>query len=60
MYLEDNSIGLNETVGPDDRLPSRLFATNRYPDARFNVYSKQGILSVVQGVLKGTTEFEIL
>ncbi|EOA12360.1 hypothetical protein CARUB_v10016512mg, partial [Capsella rubella] len=42
----------------DTRLPHRIFATDRYPDARLNVYSKPDILTVIVKVLKGTAEFE--
>ncbi|EOA37657.1 hypothetical protein CARUB_v10012217mg [Capsella rubella] len=44
----------------DPRLPHRIFATNRYPDARLNVYSKPDILTVIYKVLKGTQEFDTI
>ncbi|EOA39894.1 hypothetical protein CARUB_v10008573mg [Capsella rubella] len=42
----------------DLRLPPRIFATDRYPDARLNVYSRPDILTVVCQVLRGTPEFD--
>ncbi|EOA34050.1 hypothetical protein CARUB_v10021549mg [Capsella rubella] len=54
-----SSSGLpDEASGWDLRLPPRIFATDRYPDARLNVYSRPDILTVVCKVLRGTPEFE--
>lgn len=52
--------GFSPVASPDwdNRLPTRLFATNRYPDARLNVYSSPDILTVIWKVLGGTPEME--
>ncbi|XP_024006892.1 uncharacterized protein LOC112083397 [Eutrema salsugineum] len=44
----------------DHRLPSRLFATDRFPINRINVYSKPDTLTFVHDVLRGTEEFETI
>ncbi|XP_020882022.1 uncharacterized protein LOC110228609 [Arabidopsis lyrata subsp. lyrata] len=44
----------------DLRLPPRLFATDRYPDARLNIYSRPDILTVICDVLEGTKEMETI
>ena len=41
-------------------LPSRLFATDRYPEARLNIYSKLDILCYIREHLKGTPQFKKL
>ncbi|EOA22801.1 hypothetical protein CARUB_v10003519mg, partial [Capsella rubella] len=48
----------DESSGWDLRLPPRIFATDRYPDARLNVYSRPDILTAVCKVLRGKPEFE--
>lgn len=45
---------------PDERLPSRPFATDRYPSKRLNVYSTLDYLLVVREPLKGTPEMDRL
>lgn len=50
---EDNSGG-----HPDERLPERLFATDRYPSRRLNVYSTLDFLVAVKDVLRGTPEMD--
>ncbi|KAG2323017.1 hypothetical protein Bca52824_016230 [Brassica carinata] len=44
--------------GPDERLPERLFATDRYPSRRLNVYSSLEYLVVIRDVLRGTPELD--
>ncbi|XP_024010573.1 uncharacterized protein LOC112085987 [Eutrema salsugineum] len=43
---------------PDERLPQRLFATDRFPICRLNVYSKPEILTVVRHVLRDSPELD--
>lgn len=45
---------------PDNRLPRRLFATDRYPCNRLNIYSKPDYLAFIRHVLRGTEEFDII
>ncbi|XP_056867278.1 uncharacterized protein LOC130512867 isoform X2 [Raphanus sativus] len=52
--------GTDADEGPDLRLPSRLFATDRYPSNRLNVYSSLELLLVVRDVLRGTPEWDRL
>ncbi|ESQ56030.1 hypothetical protein EUTSA_v10027512mg, partial [Eutrema salsugineum] len=40
------------------RLPQRLFATDRFPICRLNVYSKPDILTVVRHVLRDSPELD--
>jgi len=54
MNVEDDTNDL------DTRLPPRLFATDRYPDARLNIYSRPDILTEICDVLKGTKEMETI
>ncbi|EOA12199.1 hypothetical protein CARUB_v10012789mg [Capsella rubella] len=42
----------------DKFLPPRGFATDRYPDARLNVYSRPDILTVICDVLRGSKELD--
>lgn len=49
-----------ESPDLDPRLPLRIFATDRYPDARLNVYSSPDILTVIYDALKDTYEMSIL
>jgi len=42
------------------RLPPRLFATDCYPDARLNIFSRFDILTLICDVLKGTKEMETI
>ncbi|XP_013632447.1 PREDICTED: uncharacterized protein LOC106337888 [Brassica oleracea var. oleracea] len=48
-----------EVVG-NQRLPSRLFATDRYPSKRFNLNASLEYLLLVRDVLEGTDEMERL
>ncbi|KAG7656540.1 hypothetical protein ISN44_As01g036170 [Arabidopsis suecica] len=50
----------DDTNDLDTRLPPRLFATDRYPDARLNIYSRPDILTVICDVLKGSKEMETI
>ncbi|ESQ38765.1 hypothetical protein EUTSA_v10029439mg, partial [Eutrema salsugineum] len=42
----------------DERLPTRLFATDRYPSNRLNIYSKPDTLTWIQDTLENTPVFE--
>lgn len=42
------------------RLPERLFATDRFPSERVNMYSTVDFLLWVRDVLRGTPEMELL
>ncbi|KAG7579271.1 hypothetical protein ISN45_Aa03g034320 [Arabidopsis thaliana x Arabidopsis arenosa] len=44
----------------DLNLPTRLFATDRYPKARLNVYCKPDILSFIRSIFHGTPEFDTI
>lgn len=44
----------------DNRLPQRLFATDRYPCNRLNIYSKPDYLAFIRHILRDTQEFEII
>lgn len=46
--------------GPDERLPERLFATDRYPSRRLNVYSTMEYLVIVRKALQGTPDYDRL
>ncbi|XP_033146922.1 uncharacterized protein LOC117133909 isoform X2 [Brassica rapa] len=49
------------TAAPvNERLPSRLFATDRYPSNRNNCYSSLEFLLLVRDVLEGSVEMERL
>ncbi|CAN6810662.1 unnamed protein product, partial [Brassica oleracea] len=41
----------------DTRLPERLFATDRFPRNRLNIYSRPNILAFVRHVLRGSEAF---
>ncbi|XP_056862232.1 uncharacterized protein LOC130509936 [Raphanus sativus] len=45
---------------PDKRLPPRLFATDRFPTRRHNIFSKPDILPFIQNVLKDTDELQYI
>ncbi|CDY57158.1 BnaC05g50400D [Brassica napus] len=45
---------------PDKRLPPRLFATDRSPTGRLNIYSKPDILPFIQHVLMNTKELQYI
>ncbi|KAG2317183.1 hypothetical protein Bca52824_020305 [Brassica carinata] len=42
---------------PDHRLPERLFATDRFPRRRLNIYSRPNILALLRHILRGSSEF---
>ncbi|CAN7097156.1 unnamed protein product [Brassica rapa subsp. narinosa] len=44
----------------DLRLPPRLFATDRFPTKRLNIYSSPDLLPFIRNVLRGTREFETI
>lgn len=46
--------------GPDERLPERLFATDRYPSRRLNVYSTMEYLVIVRKALQETPVYDRL
>ncbi|CAF2226481.1 unnamed protein product [Brassica napus] len=41
-------------------LPPRLFATDRFPTKRLNIYSSPDLLMFIRNVLRGTREFETI
>ncbi|RIA05339.1 hypothetical protein BRARA_K00364, partial [Brassica rapa] len=49
-----------DVVAVNDRLPSRLFATDRYPSNRNNCYASLEYLLLVRDVLEGSEEMERL
>ncbi|WZZ42816.1 hypothetical protein YC2023_039075 [Brassica napus] len=49
LLMEDNAC--------DTRLPERLFATDRFPRNRLNIYSRPNILAFVRHVLRGSEAF---
>lgn len=53
MFVSDSS---DDAV--DHRLPVRLFATDRFPRRRLNIYSRPNILAFLRHTLKGSQEFE--
>ncbi|KFK38725.1 hypothetical protein AALP_AA3G152200 [Arabis alpina] len=55
--VESDASGSSLPNSSDDRLPCRLFATDRYPNARLNVYSKPDLVTFVRDALVGTEEF---
>ncbi|ESQ43637.1 hypothetical protein EUTSA_v10015254mg [Eutrema salsugineum] len=48
----------DDDSSPDNRLPTRLFATDRYPICRVNGYSKQDTLTVLRNLLRDTPELD--
>lgn len=48
------------TMQPDHRLPLRLFATDRFPINKLNIYSSPEILPFLRRVLSGTKEFQTI
>ncbi|AAG12807.1 unknown protein; 55998-51558 [Arabidopsis thaliana] len=60
-YAKEHLEGIeDDTNDLDTRLPPRHFATDRYPDARLNIYSRPDILTVICDVLKGSKEMETI
>ncbi|KAG2321993.1 hypothetical protein Bca52824_015206 [Brassica carinata] len=47
-----------EDNGEDHLLPERLFATDRFPCQRLNIYSRPNILAFIRHVLRDTAEFK--
>ncbi|KAG2248953.1 hypothetical protein Bca52824_088581 [Brassica carinata] len=45
---------------PDHCLPPRLFATDRFPSGRHNIYSKPELLAFIRHVLRDTEEFQYI
>ncbi|KAF8115516.1 hypothetical protein N665_0026s0059 [Sinapis alba] len=45
---------------PNPRLPPRLFATDRFPSKRLNIYSSPEILAFISNVFRDTPEFETI
>ncbi|KAL1198907.1 hypothetical protein V5N11_008525 [Cardamine amara subsp. amara] len=64
FYRPKPNLTVGESSGTNSSevssLPSRLFATDRYPDARLNIYSKPDILCFVRKHLKGTKEWKTI
>ncbi|KAF8077034.1 hypothetical protein N665_1067s0001 [Sinapis alba] len=52
--------GESDACGPDVNLPCRLFARDRFPKQRLNIYSKPDTLCFLRHVLKGTQEFKVI
>ncbi|KAH0883128.1 hypothetical protein HID58_059224 [Brassica napus] len=48
------------TMQPDPRLPFRLFATDRFPINKLNIYSSPEILPFLRHVLRDTKEFQTI
>ncbi|CAN6836766.1 unnamed protein product [Brassica oleracea] len=53
-----NEIG--GTSLPDLRLPPRLFATDRFPTKRLNIYSSPDLLPFIRNVLRDMPELETI
>ncbi|KAF2605066.1 hypothetical protein F2Q70_00026366 [Brassica cretica] len=53
-----NEIG--GTSLPDLRLPPRIFATDRFPTKRLNIYSSPDLLPFIRNVLRDTPELETI
>lgn len=49
-----------EDITPDYSLPPRLFATDRFPSRRLNIYSKPELLAVIRCALRDTEEFDFI
>lgn len=62
--MEDEETPPQYEVGgpssPDFRLPPRLFATDRFPTRRLNIYSSPDLLPFIRNVLRDTPEFETI
>ncbi|WZZ15960.1 hypothetical protein YC2023_109049 [Brassica napus] len=54
----DDGTAPADVVAVNDRLPSRLFATDRYPSNRNNCYASLEYLLLVRDVLEGSEEME--
>ncbi|KAF3537077.1 hypothetical protein F2Q69_00025318 [Brassica cretica] len=51
---------VRDPSSPDLRLPPRLFATDRFPTRRHNIYSSPDLLPFIRNVLRDTPEFETI
>ncbi|CAG7904252.1 unnamed protein product [Brassica rapa] len=64
VHVEDEETPPQYEVGgpssPDLRLPPRLFATDRFPTRRLNIYSSPDLLPFIRNVLRDTPEFETI
>ncbi|CAN7028387.1 unnamed protein product [Brassica oleracea var. botrytis] len=64
VLVEDEETPPQYEVGdpssPDLRLPPRLFATDRFPTRRHNIYSSPDLLPFIRNVLRDTAEFETI
>nr|VDD37075.1 unnamed protein product [Brassica oleracea] len=56
----DDGTAPPEVVAVNERLPPRLFATDRYPNNRNNCYASLEFLLLVRDVLEGSAEMERL
>nr|VDD53645.1 unnamed protein product [Brassica oleracea] len=64
VLVEDEETPPQYEVGdpssPDLRLPPRLFATDRFPTRRHNIYSSPDLLPFIRNVLRDTPKFETI
>ncbi|CAF2098582.1 unnamed protein product [Brassica napus] len=64
VHVEDEETPPQYKVGgpssPDLRLPRRLFAMDRFPTRRLNIYSSPDLLPFIRNVLRDTPEFETI
>ncbi|KAH0865819.1 hypothetical protein HID58_083030 [Brassica napus] len=64
VLVEDEETPQQYEVGdpssPDLRLPPLLFATDRFPTRRHNIYSSPDLLPFIRNVLRDTPEFETI
>ncbi|KAF3575617.1 hypothetical protein DY000_02032553 [Brassica cretica] len=64
VHVEDEETPPQYEIGgtssPDLRLPPRLFATDRFPTRRLNIYSSPDLLSFIRNVLRDTPELETI
>ncbi|KAG5397576.1 hypothetical protein IGI04_019390 [Brassica rapa subsp. trilocularis] len=64
VHVEDEETPPQYEVGgpssPDLRLPRRLFAMDRFPTRRLNIYSSPDLLPFIRNVLRDTLEFETI
>ncbi|KAF2542967.1 hypothetical protein F2Q68_00029598 [Brassica cretica] len=64
VYVEDEKTPPQYKIGgtssPDLRLPPRLFATDRFPTRRLNIYSSPDLFPFIRNVLRDTPELETI
>ncbi|KAG2249127.1 hypothetical protein Bca52824_088755 [Brassica carinata] len=64
VYVEDEETPPQYEIGGssslDLRLPPRLFATDRFPTRRLNIYSSPDLLPFIRNVLRDTPELETI